>query len=558
MSGLTAKHAVMEQFLAEGVKHIFGNPGSTELAFMDALQDYPQLQYILCLHETTAVAAADGYARASGRPAVVNVHIAPGLANALSMIYNARKGGTPLVVTVGQQDTRYLLTEPALSEDLVRLGRPWTKWAVEVNRGDDVPMVLRRAFKVAAEPPRGPVLVSLPQNVMDYPVSEPVIPTTYTSWRTRPDPEAVERAAALLAEARRPLVLSGDAMALSGAHPEVAALAELLGAPVMAGSRRDWNFPTDHPHYLGGFNIMGGARQALGGFDAILAVGTGNLFSSLWYEGGSPLPEDAVFIHIDLDSWQIAKNYPVTMGIIADPKQAARDLLIALEKRMSPGARRDAQARSKEIVQTKERAREQTERQLQAEWRNKPISPLRLMSELKALIKPHTAFVGGGGTSGSGALAAMIDLAEPNSFFGGGASLGFGLPGTLGVKLAMPDRPVVGVIAEGDGMYSNQALWTAAHHHIPVTYVIVNNASYRILKINMVRYLGEQARKSQFMGMDFGDPPLDYAKLASVWGIPSARVENPDDLGPALKQALDHDGPSLVDVMVDGSYGDHF
>ncbi|HLE81846.1 MAG TPA: thiamine pyrophosphate-binding protein, partial [Dehalococcoidia bacterium] len=244
MSGLTAKHAVMEQFLAEGVKHIFGNPGSTELAFMDALQDYPQLQYILCLHETTAVAAADGYARASGRPAVVNVHIAPGLANAMSMIYNARKGGTPLVVTVGQQDTRYLLTEPALSEDLVRLGRPWTKWAVEVNRGDDVPMVLRRAFKVAAEPPRGPVLVSLPQNVMDYPVSEPVIPTTYTSWRTRPDPEAVERAAALLAEARHPLVLSGDAMALSGAHPEVAALAELLGAPVMAGSRRDWNFPT--------------------------------------------------------------------------------------------------------------------------------------------------------------------------------------------------------------------------------------------------------------------------------------------------------------------------
>src|SRR5438093_7735180 len=149
---IPGKHAVMEQLLAEGIKHVFGNPGSTELSFMDGLQDYPQLQYILSLQETPAVAMADGYARATGRPGVVNVHIAPGLANAMSMIYNAWKGGTPLVVTAGQQDSRFLATEPLLAGDLVGLAKPWTKMAVQVDRADDIPMLMRRAFKVAAEP----------------------------------------------------------------------------------------------------------------------------------------------------------------------------------------------------------------------------------------------------------------------------------------------------------------------------------------------------------------------------------------------------------------------
>src|SRR5437870_904479 len=202
---LAGKHAIMEQLLAEGVKYVFGNPGSTELAFMDGLQDYPQLQYILGLHETVPLAMADGYGRATHKPAVVNVHIAPGLANAMSMIYNAAKSGAPMVVTVGQQDTRFLQTEPLLSADLVQFARPWVKYAVETSRADDIPMLMRRAFKVAAEPPQGPVVVSMPQDILDNEVSEPITPTTYTNWTTRPDPAAAQRVARLLAEARNPL-----------------------------------------------------------------------------------------------------------------------------------------------------------------------------------------------------------------------------------------------------------------------------------------------------------------------------------------------------------------
>jgi benzoylformate decarboxylase len=551
---IPGKHAVMEQLLAEGIKHVFGNPGSTELSFMDGLQDYPQLQYILSLQETPAVAMADGYARATGRPGVVNVHIAPGLANAMSMIYNAWKGGTPLVVTAGQQDSRFLATEPLLAGDLVGLAKPWTKMAVQVDRADDIPMLLRRAFKVAAEPPRGPVAVVFPQDVLEAPVNEKVLPTNHVAWASHPDPAAIDEAASILAQARRPILIIGDNLVPGRGHEPVAALAEFIGAPVLANSNREWNFPWGHPHFLGGLTALAGVGSQLQGYDAILAIGAGALFQGLWYEEGSPIPDGSAFIQIDYDSWEVAKNLPVTLGVVADPSSAARDLLAALEKRMTPAARQSAQERGRNIVATKREARERAEKRAREEWSANPISPWRLFGELKELVQPHTAFVGSGGTSGRAAFANLFDLDEPNSLFDGGASLGFPLPGTLGVKLAMPDRPVVGIIRDGDAMYSIQALWTAAHYHIPVTYVVVNNAEYRILKMGMLHLLGETGRKSEFLGLNLEDPPLDFAKQAAVWGIPGARIDRPDDLRPALEEALEHDGPSIVDVVVDNSY----
>jgi benzoylformate decarboxylase len=183
---------------------------------------------------------------------------------------------------------------------------------------------------------------------------------------------------------------------------------------------------------------------------------------------------------------------------------------------------------------------------------------MRLMGEIRDAVPKDAAFVGAGGTSGRAPFAQLIELTQPDSFFDGNASLGFPLPGTLGVKLALPDRPVIGLLREGDSMYSIQGLWTAAKYNIPVTYVVFNNASYRILKQGMVRYLGASERKSAFPGMNFGEPAIDLAKQAAVWGIQSCRIDDPADIAPALKQALDHDGPSLIDVVIDGSYGRHF
>jgi benzoylformate decarboxylase len=196
--------------------------------------------------------------------------------------------------------------------------------------------------------------------------------------------------------------------------------------------------------------------------------------------------------------------------------------------------------------------------QLAAEWDKTPISPMRLMAEVRDSVPRDTAFVGSGGTSGRAPFAQLMELTQPNSFFDGNASLGFPLPGTLGVKLALPDRAVVGLLREGDSMYSIQGLWTAAKYGIDVTYVVFNNASYRILKQGMVRYLGASERKSGFLGMNFGEPAIDIAKQAAVWDIPSARIDHPADLAPALKAAIDHKGPAVVDAVIDGSYGHHF
>jgi len=555
---LIAKHAVMEQFLAEGVKYVFGNPGSTELAFMDALQDYPQLQYVMGLHETVPLAMADGYARATHVPSVVNVHIAPGLANAMSMVYNAKKNGTPMVVTVGQQDTRFIATEPLLAEDLVRFATPWVKWAAEVVRPQDTLMMLRRAFKVAAEPPQGPVVLSLPQDLLDGEVDEPITPTTHTNWRSRPDPAAVKRIARMMTEARNPLILTGDNMALNDAPAEVARLAEVAGCPVMAGPSRQWNFATDHPLYVGPLGFLGGMHESLSSFDVIIAIGTGNPFTSLFYEGGTPIPPGAQFMHIDVDAWEMAKNYPTTETVLCDPAWAARDLREALESSMSVAEREAAKSRASAIGERTRAAREKAEEQLKADWDKEPISPMRLVGEIREAAPKDTAYVGSGGTSGRGPFGQLIQLTQANSFFDGNASLGFPLPGTLGVKLALPDRPVVGLLREGDSMYSIQGLWTAVKYNIDVTYVVFNNASYRILKQGMVRYLGLSERKSEFMGMNFGEPAIDLSRQAAVWDIPSRRVEHPSELKEALRAAMDVDGPSLVDVVIDGSYGRHF
>lgn len=555
---LLAKHAIMEQLLAEDIKHVFGNPGSTELFFTDALQDYPQIQYIMGLHETVPMAMAEGYGRATGRPSVVNVHIAPGLANAMSMIYNAKKTGSPIVVTVGQQDTRFLATEPLLAADLVEFAKPWVKMAAEVIRSEDTPMILRRAFKVAGEPPWGPVVVSLPQNLMDGEVYEPITPTTHTSWNARPDPAAAHRVARLLSEASSPLLLVGDHLALSNAHEEVARLAEQAGAPVMQTTSRMWNFPTNHPLYAGPLGFLGGMREGLAGHDVIVAIGCGDPFMSLWYEGGSPLPEGSAFVQIDIDTWELAKNYPATETVLADPYWGAKDVLEAMEALQTPAQVAEAQRRVTEIKERIDAARRKANDQLTDEWDNTPISPMRLAAEIRDAAPSDAVYVGSGGTSGRGPVQQLIAMTQPGSFFEGNASLGFPLPGTLGVKLAYPDRPVIGLLREGDSMYSIQGLWTAVKYNIDVTYVVFNNASYRILKQGMVRYLGASERQSQYLGLDFGEPAIDLARQAQVWDIPARRVTEPGDIAPALREAIYHPGPALVDVVIDGSYGRHF
>lgn len=552
MARLTGKQAVIEMLRAEGLDTIFGNPGTTEMPLNDALQDNPDIRYILSLQEASTIGMADGYARATGKPAFCNVHISVGLANATSALYNAYKGGTPLVVTAGQSDTHLLLQDPILGSNMANNTR-FAKWSAEVIHVRELPLALRRAFKIAKTPPTGPVFLSLPWNVMDEEEDLDIVPSSPGYYRVRPDAQAVEKAARIMARAEHPVLLVGDRVAQSGGMTEAVALAELLGARVHAGSFSEVNFPTSHPQYLGGLNIgwpNQAMRRALENVDVLVAVGT-DVLPQFAYTAERLLNPKTRILHLDSQEWDIEKNHPVEIGMIGDPKVGLQDLAAALEGAMDGEAREAARSRASAIGEEKGRRRKAFQQRVRETWNNPRISPQRMMVELAAAMPPNAIMASEAITTG-GALMAAMDFDRPGDFYSGrGGSLGWGIPGAIGVKLANPHRPVVAVVGDGASMYTVQGLWTASRYGIPVAYVICNNGSYRVLKEGMARYLTDTGRESQYVGMNFYELPLNLAKMAEAFNMEGIRVEKGDELRPAYEKALSSSRPVLVDVVMD-------
>src|SRR5258706_3841443 len=297
---------LMEILHRSGVRHLFGNPGTTELPFLDALPD-SGLEYIVALQEATAVAAADGYAQASGgRPGVVNVHVAPGVANGLSILHNAARAKSPVVLTAGQQDTRFLIHEPILSGDLVQLTEQFTKWSYEVRRADEAPAALRRALKIALTPPTGPVFLSLPMDLVTETVDDTGEAAPVLAARTRPEADALERAASTLASARVPVIIVGDGVGRAGALTEVVTFAELLGARVHGEPIfRRVNFPGDHPLWRGGlFPSPPPVRKAPAGAAALPHSGA-TRFTCVPPAPGAASPPRSPVVQIDDDAREI-------------------------------------------------------------------------------------------------------------------------------------------------------------------------------------------------------------------------------------------------------------
>ena len=551
----TGRDALLQMLIAHGVEYVFGNPGTTELPLMDGLQDYPQLKYILALQEASAVAMADGYARATGKPSFVNVHIAAGLGNSMSMLYNAFRGGTPLILTAGQSDTRMLVEEPALSGDLVQMCRHYTKWSGEVRHATDVPVVIRRAFRTASTPPTGPVFVSLPWDVLDEEAELDLRPASTIYSRIHPDGEAMELAARLLGKGKNPLMIVGDRIAQAGAVQEAVKVAEILGAPVVgfAFGFSEVNFPTGHPQFLDFIDLNSPATQeTLSQHDVILAVGC-NIFSQFLYMP-LVLTGKSKIVHLDVSAWEIEKNSPVEVGVWGDIKTGLEDLCKALGQVMSGTEKEMARMRTSTLAEAKRRQHEAMVERTRQVWGRKPMEAVRLFLEMKEVLPRDAIIVNEAGTSTIPLLRAMA-FNEPGSFFSiRGGALGWGIGGALGVKLARPNRPVVGILGDGSAMYGIQGLWTAAQYGLAVTYVICNNRSYRILKQFLVNYyyptLGLKDRKSEYIGMNFSKQPLDCAEVAEGFGVKGFKVEQPDELKPNLEKALNWGRPALVDVQI--------
>jgi benzoylformate decarboxylase len=548
MTHVTAKQALMDLFRQEGVEYVFGIPGATEIHFMDALEKAGDIRFVLGLHEVVCAGMAEGYARASGKPGVLNMHTAPGLAAATPMLYNAQMGRVPLVVTVGQNDSRLLQRDPHLTGDIVGMGDLFCKWSTEVRHAVDVPTAIRRAFKMAMQPPTGPVLVSLPQDVLQEELDYTAAQNTPVFAGMRPDPAAVECAAAALAAADHPLVLVESGVARAGALAEMVEFAELSGARVYQNWMADVNFPVGHPQYLGDLDLMTPeAHAALAAADVLVAVGCSLFAEGLYAE--PPSLAHLTVIHIDDDPWELGKNFPTQCAIQGDIKATLTELNAALRERAAGLGR--AASRREAIARERATFDQSLEDRMAAERDLTPISISRLMTEVAAVVTPDTILVDECWSS-SGTLRNILKPAVAGSYLRSrkGGSIGWGIPGAMGVQLGAPDKRVLAVVGDGGSAWSMQGLWTAARYRIPVTYVITNNAIYGQVKLVRKAVLGDYPLSEKHEGMELDGPVMDFSLIARGMGVQSERVSDPRRLSGALNDALASGEPRLIEVLV--------
>ncbi len=558
---MTGIEVLLEILARAGVRYVFGNPGSMELPLTDALGRDARFRYIFGLQEVPLVAMADGYAMASGQLGVVNVHIACGLGNAMGMLYNAYREGTPLLLTAGQQDRRLRLSEPVLEGDLVRVAQPWTKWAYEVPRAADMAGAVRRAVQLALTPPTGPVFLALPIDVQQEPVAQADLsPPWRADRRVRPPAEALQQAAAVLASARCPAILAGSRVTEAGAVSELVAVAERLGAAVFTESSAAHGrlpIPADHPLLAEPLSLWSPeVRRQLEPHDVLLVVGMDLLRLYLYQEPACPLPEHARLVQLDLDPWQIAKNYPVEVGLIGDPQAGLAELRLRLEEVLD----QEQAARARQRLAEHVARREADRASLQAAWARqqalRPMTALTLMTALGRVLPGDAAVVEEAVTTHQHLHKRMGVLKDPSGHFAHrGWALGWGLGCALGVKLAWPQRPVLGLLGDGSALFGIQGLWTAAHERIPVAWVIANNAQYQILKdcSRVLQLPG--SRQPRQLGTDLVDPEIDFVGLAGALGVEAVRVSEPDEVSDRLRQWLAEPRPLLLDVPLER--GDH-
>jgi benzoylformate decarboxylase len=553
----TGIHLFLDLLAAHGVRYLFGNPGTTEMPLNDALVGDRRFQYILGLQEVPVMAMADGFAMASGTLGVVNLHISCGLGNAMGMLYNAYREGTPLLVTAGQQDRRLMLEEPILYGQMVEVTRPWTKWSHEVQRVQDLPTAVRRAVQTALTPPTGPVFLSLPVDVqMESAANLDSAPFKLPDCRVQPPREAIKQAAALLIRSQNPAILAGSRVTERDAMAELVALAEALGAPVITESGTTHGrlaFPSDHPLNGQGLPLWSPeVRQRLQEYDVLLVVGMDLLRQYIYFDPPRPIPEHIKLIQIDEDPWQIGKNYAVEVGLIGHTKLALDELTTALEAMLAADSRRELiQERTARHVAKHEAARQALKKKIEAQSHIRPLTPLGLMGALAKVLPKDVAVVEEAVTTTNTTFERLGVLKNTTGYFGHrGWALGWGLGVAIGAKLAWPDRPVLALLGEGAAAYGIQGLWSAARYRLPVVFVICNNAQYQILKLCGRSLNLPQSNKEQFEGVDLTGPELDYLALARGFGVESHRITEPDELADRVSAAFKADKPILFDVPI--------
>ncbi len=555
MPMMSGKTALLELLRQEGVRMIFGNPGTTELPLMDALAAEQQLRYILALQEAPATSMADGYCQASGECAMLNLHAAPGLGNALGMLYDAQKAGSPILVTAGQHEQRFNFTEPLLMGDLPTIARPFVKWSDEVRRLEDLPRAIHRAVKTALAPPMGPVFLSLPGDILTDSADIDLGAPSRVASGMRGDASAIQRAAAIIAKAKSPVIIAGDCVPQGNALQELVDLAEAMGAPVYdEGMASRAMFPSSHPLYRGAIvRLPAAIRGMLMQHDLLVSVG-GDLFTLSLPGDVEPMPEDFPVIHLDTNPWELGKNYPEQVSILGEPKVTLPELTEALRKARSAAEAESAVKRLDHAKAEGIASLHKLNAMADALSERHPIHPLALMQTIGRMLPADAVVIDETVSSGTG-LRRFLKSDDAQSFYGlRGGGIGWGLPAAIGVKLALPNRPVVALIGDGSAMYTIQGLWTAARENLKMVFVIINNYSYRILKQRTNAMKGFAAQHDNYVAMDLDKPRVDFVSVARGLGLAAHKATTLSDLGDLMEAALAADGPTLIDVEVDRSW----
>lgn len=535
---------LLECLAEAGVEVMFGNPGSTELPLMDAFPRQERIRYVLGLHEASVMGMADGYAQQGDRLGVVNVHVQPGLSNAMSGILNAARARVPLLVTVGQQVTSLIDAAPFLGGELVALAAPIAKAAWEARSASQLASLVPLAVTTACAHPRGPVVLALPMDVLTDTVSGASRGEDVTFMEA-----PIGAAAGLLAQARRPVVLAGDGVVHECASDDLLSVAERLGAPIFGEPfAARVPVPTGHPLWRG--PLPGFAAEIapkLAGHDVVIAVGM-PVFRVFGHSEGSALPAGVALVHLDVDADEIGRNHPADVGLAMSVRSGLRKIL----EQLPPPAPEIEARRAQAVASVAAERRLATERM--RDFAQAPgLTSAVFSAAVARAVGPDDLLVDEALTSGRWLRTALGGRNTPRNWLAHrGSALGWGLPAAVGAKLADPSRRVMCVHGDGSFLFGVHALWTAARERLGVAVVVADNSGYEILRAGMEGLTGRA--DGAWPGLALTDPTVDLVALSRGFGASAARIEHRDQLDDALADVWRRaeSGPAVLVVPVTG------
>lgn len=566
--------AILRQFLANGIDHMFGNPGTVEQGFLDALEDVRDMRYILTLQESIAVLCADGYARSRFKPALVQIHSSPGLGNAIGNLYQAYRGQSPLIVIGGDAGIEYQAMDAQMAADLVAMAEPVTKWSAMVQHPSSLLRMVRRAIKIACTPPCGPVYLCLPQDILDFDVAEAIFPAHIPSFETHPTSDSLEQLVPIINKAKNPVLLLGDGVAWTastglfserniGLGPLVE-FAQLIGCKVYEADGGEVNFPEDHPYYYGSTGHMFGSSSLPITNDADLIIVLGcYLLPEVFPTLTDIFLPSATVIHVDTNTSNIAKNHRVDYSFVCSPLTFVSQFNEILSSSLSPEFCNTRDERVKSIISQSPRSTSSVPASYEVvpSHRSEDYDDKTFYMKSGFFIKTLSdklakdAIIFDEALTNSPPIGHFLPGLKPGQkLLTRGGSLGTGFPGAIGAKLAHPEQTVVGFSGDGGSMYTIQCLWTAARHNIDAKFVVCQNRSYRLLQANITQFWKERGIKDRDFptAFDLSNPQISFDTIAASFGVAGERVWNPDQVSSAIDRMLNHPGPYLINLVLEG------